>query len=104
MKAYKLFRFRKDKTIGSLFINRSAVLPIGKWLAAEDCPTEGYKHRPGWHCLPQPVAPHLTERGRQWFVVNIRGVTEEHRPDKQGGTWLLAKEMKIVRALRNDYA
>lgn len=96
MIAYKLFRVRRDGTIGSLFINRKAVLLVNKWLTAEDHPTKGYQHRPGWHCLPQPVAPHLSNEGRQWFKVELRQVRTESRPTSQGGTWLLAKKMRIL--------
>lgn len=34
MITYKLFRQRKDGTLGSLFINRKARLPEGVWLQA----------------------------------------------------------------------
>ena len=48
-KAYKLFIKRKDGTIGPLFIGRKQRIPMGVWLEAEDIPTKGYAHRPGWH-------------------------------------------------------
>ena len=67
MNGYKLLRLRKNGTLGSLFINRRAVLPLGIWLPAEEHPTKGYKFRPFWHCLPVPKAPHLTEKGRAWY-------------------------------------
>ena len=47
MIAYKLFRVRRDGSLGSLFINKSAILPMNKWIVAEDHKTKGYKHRPG---------------------------------------------------------
>jgi len=41
MIAYKLMRLRKDGTLGSLFINKKKVYPIGEWLEAEFIPTKG---------------------------------------------------------------
>lgn len=102
MIAYKLLRVRKDGTIGSLFINRQAKLPLGKWLQAGDYKTNGYKHRPGWHCLAKPVAPHLKEEGRRWYKVEISGISTEDRPESQGGTWYLARRMKILSPLEGD--
>jgi hypothetical protein len=64
MKAYKLMKHRKDGTLGSLFIHRKAVIPVGVWLDAEDHPTKGYAHRVGWHCTFKPYAPHLGTKGR----------------------------------------
>lgn len=93
---YKLFKVRKNGTIGPLFINASMVVPVGEWLPAEDHPTKGYAHRPGWHASHQPVAPHLSEKDRVWFKVALRGVTEYSRPESQGGTWFVAKEMKVL--------
>jgi len=95
MKAWKLFRVRKDGSIGSLFINRRARLPVGKWMVAEEHPTKGYAFRPGWHACAKPDAPHLSTRGRAWFRVELRGVTTHHRPASQGGVWYTAKQLKI---------
>jgi len=47
MIAYKLFRQRKDGTLGSLFINKRNIIPVNKWLNAESFPTKGYAVRPG---------------------------------------------------------
>ena len=52
--AYKLFRVRKDGTLGPLFINRRQVVPIGEWLTAEEHRTKGFAFRPGWHCTARP--------------------------------------------------
>lgn len=98
MRAYKLSRKRKDGTYGSLFISRRDRLPIGEWLEAELHPTKGYKVRPGWHCVPGAWAPHLkslTEE-RIWLDVEIEDYETEERPKSQGGTWYLAKWMKIL--------
>jgi hypothetical protein len=96
MTVYKLFHVRKDGSIGSLFINRSVRLPVGKWLAAEDHPTKGYAFRPGWHCTFKPDAPHLSTRGRRWFRVEIKGYTIHLRPLSQGGLWYTANQMRII--------
>ena len=94
--AWKLFRIRKDGTLGPLFINRSLVIEPGIWLPAEEHPTKGYAYRPGWHATPQPHAPHLSENGRVWRRVLLKEVTEHHRPESQGGTWYLAEWMKVL--------
>lgn len=99
MKAYKLFRVRKDGTIGPLFINRTLRVPMGVWLNAEDHPTKGYAHRPGWHCTLTPHAPHLSKNGRQWFEVQITKTKKYERPESQGGTWVLAQRLKVVKKL-----
>ena len=96
IRGYKLFRLRKDGTLGSLFINRQDVLKPGKWLKAKSYPTEGFAVRPGWHATSKPVAPHLSKKGRVWKQVELRGVVEFVRPQAQGGLWYLAKEMRIV--------
>ena len=96
MIAYKLFKLRKNGTIGSLFINRRAVVPIGEWLKAEDHPTKGYKHRMGWHTTLKPVAPHLSEKGRVWMMVEINGYEMIERPESQGGIWALAEWMRVI--------
>ena len=95
MNGYKLLRLRKNGTLGSLFINRRAVLPLGIWLPAEGHPTKGYKFRPFWHCLSVPESPHLTEKGRAWYRVKMQEVTKMHRPESQGGVWYLAKRILI---------
>lgn len=104
VKAFKLLRLRADGTLGPLFINRSQVIPIGRWLAAEDHPTRGYANRPGWHCCVKAEAPHLkTELAsgeqRVWCSVDLIGVEEFSRPPSQGGTWYLAKKMRVKEIL-----
>ena len=95
-KAYKLVRLRKDKSLGSLFINRKVRLPIGIWMESEDHPTKGYAHRPGWHVLENKHAPHLSTKGRVWCVVEIDDFETMEKPKSQGGVWYLAKRMKII--------
>ena len=96
--AYKLFKTRKDGTLGPLFINKRQVIPVGKWLQAENHPTRGYKERPGWHTAPVK-ASHLSEKDRAWYEVEIKDFYKEPRPKNQGGYWLIAKHMRVVRKL-----
>ena len=104
MTAYKLFRVRKDGTIGSLFINARARLPLGEWMEAQPYPTPGFAFRPGWHALVKPEAPHLSKKGRAWFEVEVSGFERHTRPVSQGGEWLLAKRMKILGRLNEQTA
>ena len=69
---------------------------MDEWMEAEDHPTKGFAHRPGWHCTAQPKAPHLSEKGRVWLQVEISGAKEFKRPESQGGLWYLADAMKIL--------
>jgi hypothetical protein len=98
MIGYKLFRVRRDGTLGSLFIHRSAVLPIGKRLTAKSYPTKGFAVRPGFHICALPNAPHLSPKGRKWYVVEFSGNVRSHeRPQSQGGLWYTATYMTIVK-------
>jgi hypothetical protein len=96
MQVYKLFRVRKDGTIGSLFINKKERLSLNKWLDAKSYPTKGYKIRPFWHCMKEPFAPHLSMEGRKWFKVDMRNFKMFNRPKIQGGLWYLAQKIKIA--------
>lgn len=97
MKAYKLMRLRKNGTLGSLFINARFVYPIGEWLTAECFPTKGFAVRQGWHCTFEKNAPHLSTKGRAWVEVEVENFTTYNRPESQGGKWILAERMKIIR-------
>lgn len=99
MIAYKLVRQRKNGTLAPLFINARMSIPIGEWLEAEDHPTKGFAHRPGWHCTLTPEAPHLSTKGRVWVKVIIQKFKRYSRPESQGGTWVLAQRMKVVEVL-----
>jgi len=104
MIAYKLFRERKDGTLGPLFINRGQVIQVGDVLFAEDHPTKGFAHRPGWHCTSRPIAPHLkmdlkNGEKRVWCEVWIEYYSEHKRPENQGGLWYLAERMEVKRKL-----
>jgi hypothetical protein len=96
VRAYKLFRQLKSGELTSLFVNRRRRLPINHWLKAESYPTKGLLLRPFWHCTPKPIAPHLSERGRVWAVVEIEDYEEFLRPATQGEVWYLARRMKIL--------
>jgi len=97
--AYKLLRRRKDGSLGPLFINKKQRIPVGVSLFAEDHPTPGYKHRPGWHCTLAMEAPHLSTKDRVWCRVEIKDYVLVCRPASQGGLWALANEMKVIEIL-----
>ena len=96
MVAYKLFRLKKNGAITSLYINKTRELPINTWLEAEEIPTKGYSIRKGWHCLSEPIAPHLSTKGRIWMKVEIEDYYEFNRPKSQGGKWFIANKIKIL--------
>ena len=96
IKAWKLLKLRANGTLGPLFINKKQVIPIGQWLDAEDHPTKGYAHRPGWHAAPSPSAPHLSNKGRVWCEVQLKDWARIPRPAAQGGYWYIANKMKVV--------
>jgi len=96
---YKLFSLHRGD-LYPLFINTSVPLVMGEWLLAEDHPTKGYAHRPGWHCTDKPEAPHIKKvakgkRQRVWARVEIDNYEILQRPASQGGTWYLAEWLKI---------
>ena len=99
MRAYKLVRKMKDGSLSSLFINKRNRLPLGVWMEAEEHNTKGFAFRPGWHCTLTPEAPHLGTKGRVWVEVEVDDFTYEDRPKSQGGTWLLAKAMRIIKEI-----
>lgn len=97
MKAYKLVRLLKDGSLSPLFINRRSRLSVGTWMDAEAHRTKGFAFRKGWHCTLTPNAPHLSSRGRVWVEVEVDDVELYNRPESQGGTWVLAQRMRIVK-------
>jgi hypothetical protein len=97
MRGYKLFRKRRDGTLGPLFINARLRVPVGQWLEAEDHPTRGFAHRPGWHATLEPRAPHLKlSEDRVWCHVELEDTVLYDRPESQGGTWVLAGRLKVL--------
>lgn len=104
MIAYKLFKLRKDGSLGPLFINARQVIPQGVWIDAEDHPTNGFAHRPGWHCTFTQHAPHLKLKPksgprRVWAKVEVEGTTTYDRPESQGGAWVLAQRLRVLEVL-----
>lgn len=97
--AYKLFRKRKDGSLGPLFIGARQRIEHGVWLEAEDIPTKGFAHRPGWHSGIMPQADHLSEKDRVWVEVRIKDYYTFKRPKNQGGEWLISKWLKVVKEL-----
>lgn len=98
--AYKLFRVLKNGDISPLFINKKQRLSLNTWIPAEkNHKTNGYVYRPFWHCTLTPNAPHLTEKGRAWYEIEIKDYKEYKKPKHQGGTWLLADSIKILKKL-----
>ena len=97
MIGYKLFRKRKDGTLGPLFINRKQRLVPGEWYPAFAYRTPGYAYRPGWHICSKKDAPHLRQGGdRVWAKVEFDIMDTIVRPTSQGGTWYLGSWMKII--------
>jgi len=96
VRAYKLFRKLKTGELTSLFINKTRRLPLNEWLVAESFPTKGFILRPYWHCTEKPEAPHLSMKGRVWVEVEMKEFEKFERPAHQGGTWYLAKQIKIL--------
>ena len=94
--AYKLFRQLKSGEITSLYCNKTRRLSYNVWMEAENHKINGLAERPGWHCLIQPVAPHLKKVGRIWKLVEIENVQKFERPANQGGIWYLAQRMMIL--------
>jgi hypothetical protein len=101
MKVYKLFRQRKDGTLGPLFIGASQRIELGKWLPAEGIPTKGFAFRPGWHSGRKPSAPHLSEKGRVWAECEVKADQWYtcRRPTNQGGQWIISTSIKVNRIL-----
>jgi len=104
MKAYKLLRMKKDGKLYPLFINKTIATPIGEWMVAECHPTKGFAVRQGWHCCFQPVAPHLKKElasgeKRVWVECEVEDWEKYDRPESQGGAWILAQKMKIVKVI-----
>ena len=105
MIGYKLFRKRKDGTYGPLFINKRLKLVPGTVYEAEDHPTKGFAHRPGWHVCSKPIAPHLRQGGdRVWCLVDFSRTATIDRPAAQGGIWYLGSFMMIIREIEQPTA
>lgn len=105
MYAYKLFRVRKDGSLGPLFINAKQRVPMGEWLKAEAHRTNGFSYRPGWHCARFPYAPHLKQgTDRAWYLVKIADYQEHYRPEHQGGLWYTAQQLMVIHEAQDPLA
>ena len=89
----------KDGSLSPLFINKKMRIPVGVWLEAESHPTNGFAFRKGWHCTLKPIAPHLSTKNRVWIECEIEDFEYYNRPESQGGTWVLAQKMKVLREI-----
>jgi hypothetical protein len=96
MVGYKLFRLMKDDSLAPLFINKRQRLQHDCWYDAEAHRTKGFAFRPGWHVCTEPIAPHLSEKGRVWRKVEVEDFVYIERPVQQGKFWMLANKMKII--------
>ncbi len=102
MRGYKLFRLMKDGTLAPLFINKKQRLAEDIWYKSECHPTKGFATRQGWHLCLKPIAPHLSlnpkgNTPRIWVEVEFENFEMYDRPESQGGAWVLAERMKIIR-------
>lgn len=107
MKAYKLVRKAKDGKLYPLFIDRKRPYIFGEKRMAEYIPTKGFAPRLGFHCCFIPYAPHLkTELSngekRVWIECEVDDFETYDRPESQGGKWILAKELTVLRELPFD--
>lgn len=101
---YKLFRIRKDGSLGPLFINARQRIPIGVWLDAETHhQKKGFAYRPGWHMAETPHAPHLSETGRGWYAVEVADERRYPRPASQGGEWILSDRIRVLGPAEDYY-
>ncbi len=97
MIGYKLFKVRKDGTLGTLFFDCRMRLPINEWMEAKmNLTKKGFATRPGWHITHAPEAPHLSMKNRRWYTVEFKDFTEHQRPEAQGGLWYTARWMRII--------
>lgn len=103
-RVFKLFRVTKEGKLHPLFINRKEETVLNKWLTAECYPTKGFAVRQGWHCCFKPYAPHLKDvlsngEQRVWVECLAKDCETYARPESQGGTWVLAQQLKVLRVL-----
>ena len=102
VRGFKLFRLRADGTLGPLFIGARLRVPVGRWVRAQDLPAPSWmtvRRRPGWHATTRPAAPHLSERGRVWCAVSLRGARAVPRPKGLGEVWYVARWLRVDRVL-----
>lgn len=103
--AWKIFRLRRDGSLGPLFVERDRIIPIGEWLDATlDIIPKGLSTRPGWHCA-STVPPHIklgrlaSGEVRVLARVEIRDFELHYRPEAQGGLWFTSRWLKVLEVL-----
>lgn len=87
-----------------LFIGKTTEYVFGEWLEAECIPTKGFAVRKGFHCCFKPYAPHLktdlaSGEHRVWVECEVEDWESYDRPESQGGSWILAQRIKVVREI-----
>jgi len=95
--AYKLVRKLKNGDITPLFINKKQRLEYHLTYTAELHETKGFAVRKGWHCCAEPIAPHLSKKGRVWVEVEMLDYQIHKRPVHQGGIWYTANLITFIR-------
>ena len=106
MKAYKLVRLLKSGEMTPLFINKGLRFEVGKTYKAEFHSTKGFAPRQGLHLCLKPIAPHLSMHlksgeKRIWIECEVEDYELYDRSESQGGVWVLAQQMKIIK-VRED--
>ena len=97
MIAYKVLRRRKSGTLGSLYINKGAVLPVGEWLDAELHVTKGYQPQIGWTAYCNAVPP-ISMKGRELWEVDLGGNAKtEWSSYTASWMFVVSPRMKILR-------
>lgn len=109
MKAYKLVRKAKDGQLYPLFIDKTRPYVIGEHRTAEYVPTKGFAPRYGFHCCFTPYAPHLkinlaSGQKRVWIECEVEDYKTYNRPESQGGRWILANQLTVLRELTFEEA
>lgn len=107
MRAYKLVRKLSDGNLYPLFIDKCRQYIVGEKRVAEYVPTKGFAPRLGFHCCFKPYAPHLkthlaSGENRVWIECEVDNFETYDRPESQGGEWILARELTVIRELSFD--
>ena len=100
-KAYKLLSVKADGELSPLFIDKKQKVKTGEWVHAKSVPTDGFQLRSGWHSCVKPSAPHLTEKGRQWFHIEICNYKKFKKSKTQGGIWYVSEWMKVGKPVKS---
>jgi len=103
MIGFKLMRSMRDG-YAPLFINQRYRYQRMTWYETQDTGKKpGYAHRPYFHVCLHPWAPHLTRRPeRVWVEVEYADAIPMIRPQHQGGHWVLAQWIRIIREMQEE--